>query len=291
LTESKLSGLNAPAAPAAPAGGAARGFIVAIGGDGRIRSRKASILRRFMELCGGTEARITVLSVGSDEDDSRYRYERAFRDAGARYISTVNFENRAVCNAESHHAALTTADGILLVGHDAAMLSETLSATPLARQIAHRNAQGMHVAGAGAGAAFLPTQMIVGGKGGTTPRADSVQLAPGLGLIDQLIIDQHFRHRDRLGRMLMALAYSPRAIGIGIDEDTAGFIGVEQKLHVLGSGGITVIDTSQLQHSAIHPDRSHTPVSMTGLHLDILVEGSVYDMSAHMASIDISPSI
>jgi cyanophycinase len=244
-----------------------------------------------MELCGGTKARITIISVGSDNDDCGYRYERAFRDAGARRISAVNFESRADCNAESHDAALTSADGILMVGHDAAMLSETLSATPIARQIAHRNAQGMHVAGAGAGAAFLPRQMIVGGQGGTTPRADIVQLAPGLGLIDQLVIDQHFRHQDRLGRMLMALAYSPRAIGIGIDEDTAGFIGVDQKLQVVGSGGITVIDTSQLQHSAIHPDRSHTPVSMIGLHLDILVAGSVYDMSAHMASINTSPSV
>jgi hypothetical protein len=36
---------------------------------------------------------------------------------------------------------------------------------------------------------------------------------------------------------------------------------------------------------AIHPDRRHAPVNMIGLHLDILVEGDAYDMSAHLASI------
>ncbi|MFL9967028.1 hypothetical protein PQR02_40115 [Paraburkholderia sediminicola] len=104
-------------------------------------------------------------------------------------------------------------------------------------------------------------------------------------LIDKLVIDQHFRHQDRLGHMLMALTYNPDAIGIGLDEDTAAFIGPDQKLQVMGTGGITVVDTSRLQHSAIHPDRRHAPVSMIGLHLDILVEGNAYDMSAHLASI------
>ncbi|NPT60634.1 hypothetical protein [Paraburkholderia elongata] len=78
---------------------------------------------------------------------------------------------------------------------------------------------------------------------------------------------------------------NPDAIGIGLDEDTAAFIGPDQKLQVVGTGGITVVDTSRLQHSAIHPDRRHAPVNMVGLHLDILVEGDAYDMSAHMASI------
>jgi cyanophycinase len=262
---------------------ATRGFIVAVGGDGKA-ARMAPVMRRFAELCGGSRAHIAIISAASDEEDFGYRYERAFRDLGFNRVSAFNFENRSDCEM-ARDDSLGSVDGVFLIGSDPARLSETLSATPIAQQIIRRNAKGMPVAGVSAGAAFLPRQMIAAGKSGTTPRADIVELAPGLCLIDKLVIDQHFRHQDRLGRMLMALTYNPDAIGIGLDEDTAAFIGPDQKLQVMGTGGITVVDTSQLQHSAIHPDRRHAPVSMIGLHLDILVEGNVYDMSAHLASI------
>ena len=63
-----------------------------------------------------------------------------------------------------------------------------------------------------------------------------VTLAPGLGLTNRVIIDQHFRQRDRLGRLLTALAYNPFAVGIGLDEDTAAFFGPDDVLEVVGSG-------------------------------------------------------
>ena len=78
--------------------------------------------------------------------------------------------------------------------------------------------------------------MIAFGKEGGSPRAGSVRLAPGLGLTNRFIIDQHFRQRDRLGRLLTALAYNPFAVGIGLDEDTAAFIGPDNTLEVEGSG-------------------------------------------------------
>ena len=267
----------------APTGGT-RGFIVPIGGDGR-RIRKATILRRFAQLCGGSRAHIGIISTVSDSHDAGYRYERAFRDLRVDRVSLLKFETQADCELQRNLDVLDSADAIFMMGSDPVHLSETLSSTPVAQKIRSRNAQGMHVAGTSAGAAFLSEQMIAGGQSGTTPRADMVQLAPGLGLIGHLIIDQHFRHQDRLGRLLMALTYNPLAIGIGLDEDTAAFIGPDHRLQVVGSGGITIVDPSQLQHSAIHPGRRHAPVSVIGLHVDILVEGSLYDLTAHMASI------
>jgi cyanophycinase len=247
--------------------------------------RKVAILRRFAQLCGGSRAHIGIISTVSEIRDAGYRYQRAFRDLGVDRVSVLKFESRADCESERDLDVLDSADGIFLMGSDPVYLSETLGSTSVAKKIRGRNAQGMHVAGTSAGAAFLPEQMIAAGQNGTTPRADIVQLAPGLGLIGQLIIDQHFRHQDRLGRLLMALTYNPLAIGIGLDEDTAAFIGPDHRLQVVGSGGITIVDPSQLQHSAIHPDRRHAPVSVIGLHLDILVEGSLYDLTAHLASI------
>jgi cyanophycinase len=261
-----------------------RGFIVPIGGDDR-RIRKAAILHRFAQLCGGSRAHIGIVSAVSGMADAGYRYERAFRDLRVDRVSLLRFGTRADCESERDLAVLDSVDGIFLLGADTAHLCDTLSRTSVAQKIQSRNAQGIHVAGTSTGAAFLPEQMIAAGQSGTTPRADIVELAPGLGLIGQLIIDQHYRHQDRLGRLLMALTYNPQAIGIGLDEDTAAFIGPDHRLQVVGSGGITLVDPSHLQHSAIHPDRRHAPVSVIGLHLDILVEGDLYDLAAHKATI------
>jgi cyanophycinase len=267
--------------------GGTRGFIVPIGligGDGR-RIRHAAILRRFAQLCGGSRAHIGIISTASETQDAGYRYERAFRDLAGARANVLKMETRADCESEQYLNVLDNADGVFLLGNDPVRVSETLGNTSVAQKIRMRNAQGMHVAGTSAGAAFLPEQMIAAGQSGTTPRADIVQLAPGLGLIGQLIIDQHFRHQDRLGRLLMALTYNPLSIGIGLDEDTAAFIGPDHTLQAVGSGGITVVDPSGLQHSAIHPDRRHAPVSVIGLHLDILVDGCLFDLAAHAASI------
>jgi cyanophycinase len=267
----------------APTGGT-RGLIVPIGGDGRLL-RKSAILRRFAQLCGAPRAHITIISAASESQDAAHRYERAFRDLRVDRVSILKLETRADCESQRNLEVLDSANGIFLTGNDPVRLSDTLSSTSVAQMIRSRNAQGTHVAGTSAGAAFLPEHMIAAGESGTTPRADIVQLAPGLGLIEQLIVDQHFRHQDRLGRLLMALTYNPLAVGIGLDEDTAAFIGPDSRLQVVGSGGITIVDPSQLEHSAIHPDRRHAPVSVIGLHLDILVDGSVYDLAAHRASI------
>jgi cyanophycinase len=110
-----------------------------------------------------------------------------------------------------------------------------------------------------------------------------VTMAPGLGLTNKFIIDQHFRERDRLGRLLTALAYNPFAVGIGLDEDTAAFISPDDNFEVLGSGGITVVDPTHLTYSSM--DRAHRgePVSLLGIHLHILVTGGRFDIVSREA--------
>src|SRR3546814_1049046 len=88
-------------------------------------------------------------------------------------------------------------------------ISTIIGGTPAAKLIRERNARGVHVGGTSAGASILSDHMIAFGKEGSSPRAGSVRLAPGLGLTNRFIIDQHFRQRDRLGRLVAALAFNP----------------------------------------------------------------------------------
>jgi cyanophycinase len=98
------------------------------------------------------------------------------------------------------------------------------------------------------------------------------------------VIDQHFRQRDRLGRLVTALAYNPFAIGIGLDEDTAAFIGPDNTLEVEGSGGVTVVDASQLEFSSMDAVEEGQPVCLLGLTLHILVAGATFNLHTRKAS-------
>jgi cyanophycinase len=117
-----------------------------------------------------------------------------------------------------------------------------------------------------------------------------VTMAPGLGLTNKFVIDQHFRQRDRLGRLLTALAYNPFAVGIGLDEDTAAFIRPSDDLEVVGSGGITVIDPTDLSYSSMDRARRGEPVSLIGVKLHILVSGGHFDIASRRASAEWRPA-
>ena len=103
------------------------------------------------------------------------------------------------------------------------------------------------MAGTSAGAAIVSEHMIAGGRSGPSPRESGVELAPGLGLTNRLIIDQHFNQRQRMGRLLSALSFNPFACGMGIDENTAAFIGPDDLLEVVGAGTVTVVDPADLK--------------------------------------------
>jgi cyanophycinase len=145
------------------------------------------------------------------------------------------------------------------------------------------NAAGVPVAGTSAGAAFISEHMIAFGDEGSTPVAGSVRLAAGLGLTNRFIIDQHFRQRDRLGRLLTALAFNPFAVGLGLDEDTAAFIAPDHTVHVEGSGGITVVDAAEVQFSSMDSVDEGRPVCLLGVKLHILTQGATFNLHTRQA--------
>jgi cyanophycinase len=179
---------------------------------------------------------------------------------------------------------LDNVDGVFLTGGNQLRLSTMIGGTEVAKALRRRNAEGMHVAGTSAGAAFLCEHMIAFGREGASPRARIVTLAPGLGLTNRVIIDQHFRQRDRLGRLLTALAYNPFAIGIGLDENTAAFIGPDDALQVVGGGALTIVDASGLEFSSMARVRKNDAVCLIGLKLHILDQGSTFHLHTRVAA-------
>lgn len=254
------------------------GYIIPIGGAEE-KLRGPAILRRFVSIAGGADARICVIPTASKMPDTGERYEAIFNELGVGSAFSLPFTERADCKREDWLAQLKSATGVFMTGGNQLRLSTLLGGTPVADMIRDRNEHdGLHVAGTSAGASIMAQHMIAYGNEGPTPRADMVTLAPGLGLTERAIIDQHFRQRNRLGRLMTAISYNPRLIGIGLDEDTAAFISPSRDLEVVGSGAITIVDPQDLEFSSMDSANRHQPVSLINIRLHVLVEGGHFNM-------------
>lgn len=265
--------------------GKQRGFIVPIGGA-EDKVGDEAILKRFVRLCGGRDARIAVIPTASELRSTGRRYEELFRDLRASKVWVLPFESRKQCEDPEELTLLEKATGVFLTGGSQLRLGTTLGGTSVAKHLRTMNANGVHVAGTSAGAAFLSEHMIAFGEEGATPHANMVTLAPGLGLTNRIVVDQHFRQRDRLGRLLTALAFNPFAIGVGLDEDTAGFLGPDESLEIVGSGGVTIVDASQIEYSSMDAAKAGEPVSLVGIKMHILIRGGSYNLHTRTASVE-----
>jgi len=263
--------------------GATRGWIIPIGGAEN-KENDRHILERFVRCSGGRDADIVVIPTASRLHETGPRYERLFRDIGAARVDVMDFDTRRDCQEPGRLQRLEEASGIFFTGGNQLRLTTLLGGTPVAKLVRTRNASGVSVGGTSAGASILSEHMIAFGDEGSSVISGSVRLAPGLGLTNRFIIDQHFRQRDRLGRLLTALAYNPFAIGIGLDEDTAAFIGPDETVEVEGSGGVTIVDAADVSYSSMDSVTEGQPVCMLGLRLHVLVAGATFNLHTRIAS-------
>lgn len=269
--------------PSKVSDGLTRGWIIPIGGAEE-KENSPEILQRFVEIAGGAAADIVVIPTASQLADTGARYEKIFSELGVNAVTSMDFDTRRDCEEPSRLARLDEATGVFFTGGNQLRLTTILGGTSIAKRLRLRNAAGVHMAGTSAGAAFMSEHMIAYGEEGASPRAGAARLAPGLGLTNRFIIDQHFRQRDRLGRLLAALAYNPFAIGLGLDEDTAAFIGPDNTVEVVGSGAITVVDASGMQFSSIDRAEEGDTVCMLGVAIHILIAGATYNLHSRQAA-------
>ena len=262
--------------------GETRGWIIPIGGAEN-KENDRHILERFVRVSGGRDADIVVIPTASRLNETGPRYEKLFGDLGAARVTSMDFDTRRDCHEPGRLRRLEEATGIFFTGGNQLRISTLLGGTPVAKLIRIRNANGVTVGGTSAGASILSEHMIAFGDEGSSVISGSVRLAPGLGLTNRFIIDQHFRQRDRLGRLLTALADNPFAVGIGLDEDTAAFIGPDETVEVEGSGGVTIVDASDVSFSSMDSVSEGQPVCLLGLKLHILVAGATFNLHTRVA--------
>jgi cyanophycinase len=115
--------------------------------------------------------------------------------------------------------------------------------------------------------------MVAGGSSGRALSRGEIKIAPGLGLIEPLIIDTHFVNRGRYGRLLQALCRHGGLLGLGLAEDTGVTIEGGTMLTVIGTGQALVFDADGLTDSDYLKAEAGAPFSAAGFRLHVLAQG------------------
>ncbi|GAB4492232.1 MAG: cyanophycinase [Anaerolineales bacterium] len=249
--------------------------LMAIGGA--INPKKPTVLEEFIRRAGGDLARVVILPQASALKDTGQYYEAVFRTLGAEDALALEFHQRGEAGAPKQLEAIRGATGIFIAGGNQMRLSVSFGGTPLEAELLSAYRRGCVIAGTSAGAAILSKTMIAYGKNGPTPREGILHFAPGLGFTEKFTFDQHFRQRDRLGRLVYAVATHPGILGVGVDEDTAAIVENDEAITVCGSGAVTIVDGQEITGTDVAEIERRGPIAVSNLKVHILTDTCVYN--------------
>src|SRR6478752_4790732 len=265
-----------PDASSSTGGGARRTLLVIGGAEDRIG--RSVVLKRFVRLAGGRSSKIVVIPTASSyADEVSESYRDAFTRLRGGDVAVVHPQTRRDAGSPDMVAALDAATGVFLTGGSQVKLAQNVVGTPVGDAIVRAYERGAVVAGTSAGASILSRFMISLGDEGLAPRQRASQISAGLGLVEDVIIDQHFDQRGRYGRLMSMVAASPNLLGMGIDENTAAEIRGGTVMSVIGAGSIFVVNARNAITDA--PDaRRGAPLLVSGAVVHSLPTGSTFDL-------------
>ena len=257
-------------------------------GGAEDREGPCVILREFVALAGGADARLVVIPAASGSPEAvGGDYTRLFERLGVAAVSVLTLSDRSAAQREASVRQIKDATGVFFTGGDQLRIMNRLGGTGVDTVLHQRVAEGLVVGGTSAGAAVMSATMIIEGET-RSPRAGAVRTGPGLEFLPGIIIDQHFAQRGRIGRLLSVVAQFPHQLGIGIDEDTA--LVVEGSLaRVIGSGSITIVDAGATTFNDGGEVGPGEAISLCGVTLHSLPSGRSFDLRGRQPIFDTPP--
>ncbi|HEX8636975.1 MAG TPA: cyanophycinase, partial [Pyrinomonadaceae bacterium] len=202
-----------------------KGILIAVGGgeSGEITKDSIKIFERFLEYAGGLEnAKILIMTVATNNpEDAGKRYQELFDHLKFKNFEIVNIADRVESFDKKILKKVEAATGLYFTGGNQLHITALMGGTPLHQLILDKFGKGLVIGGTSAGAMMMSSSTLVSGEADTAPRLGAIEVAPGMELLDNSIIDTHFSQRGRHGRLLSAVVHNPQALGFGIDERTA----------------------------------------------------------------------
>jgi cyanophycinase len=253
-----------------------RGALVIIGGH-EDKEGEREILREVARRVRG--GKLVIATVASHEPEGYFEdYRRGFEGLGVGELVELYVEERCAAGDQEKLKVLDDAAGIFFSGGDQLRITSQIGDTRIEDRVRTLYERGGVIAGTSAGASMMSETMLVQGSSKETHRIGDLHMAPGLGLIRDVIIDQHFAERGRMGRLLGAVAHNPRVLGLGIDEDTAAVV-EGGRFRVIGSGGVYVVDGTQVSYCNVAEAEQDKALSMHDVCVHVLSSGDAFDLA------------
>ena len=258
-----------------------KGSLMAVGGgeSGNITEDSIKIIKKFVELSGGlSKAKIVVMTVATDDPkEAQGRYGKVFERIKFKNFEFLNIADRSESFDESILETIKNATGLYFTGGSQLHVTALTGGTQLHTVILERFKKGLTIGGTSAGAMMMSSSTLLSGSSDSAPKLGSVEVAPGMELLDSSVIDTHFSQRGRHGRLLSTVAHNPQVLGIGIDERTAMII-QDGKFEVIGEGAVTVICAKNSIHTNLPYIKTEETIGIFGVNFHVLPEGYKYDL-------------
>lgn len=254
------------------------GNLIIIGGAEDKKGEK-EILKEVCSKLDRENEELVIATVATElPEEVGKEYTKIFRNLGVKKISVLDIQEREHAFEEKNVDMLKAASIVFFTGGDQLKITSLLGGTPLYKVIKDIYKDGCVFVGTSAGASVMSDTMIISGSDDDSPKKCTVKMAPGLGLIKDVIIDQHFAQRGRVGRLLGAIAENPECLGIGIDEDTAIEVCDKGYFKVIGSSAVYVIDASNISYTNVSEQNPDELLSMFNVKMHVLKCDDKFDL-------------
>ncbi|ABI68659.1 cyanophycinase [Syntrophomonas wolfei] len=254
-----------------------KGELVIIGGA-EDKYGDSRILEEVVRIIGGEDARVGIITTATQHpEEVGEEYRNVFLRLGVRETDIISINSREEANLDDNVKRIRDVSGFFFTGGDQLRITSILGGTKVYEALLHSFDHGTPVIGTSAGASVMCSTMIVEGNSNDAARKCTLKMAPGLRLLEGVIIDQHFDQRGRLGRLLCGIAENPGILGIGIDEDTAIRVYPEEYFEVLGNNAVTVIDGRSIKSTNVSELEPDEILTITNASLHVLSKGYGFD--------------
>lgn len=255
------------------------GNLIIIGGA-EDKQGKKEILKRVCDSIDKSKGMLLVATIATEyPKEAAAKYKKVFGELKVNNIKILDISERREAFEEGNADLIREADLIFFTGGDQLRITSLIGGTPVYDALKESCENGTFIVGTSAGASVMSDTMIVQGEDENSPRKCTLKMSPGLGLIKDVIIDQHFAQRGRIGRLLTGIAQNPEVLGIGIDENTGIIVNKSGIIEVIGEGAVYFIDGSGITYTNVSELYADEILSMHNVKLHILTDGNKFNLA------------
>ena len=255
-----------------------KGDLIIIGGAEDKEGDK-EILKKVCSSINKEKDVILIATIATEyPNEALDKYTKVFNGLGVINIKGLNIKERSDSLNKENIKIIEQASLIFFTGGDQLRITSLIGGTPIYDALKGASERGCIIVGTSAGASVMSDTMIVKGDDEESPRKCTLKMAPGLGFVKGIMIDQHFAQRGRIGRLLTGIAQNPEVLGIGIDEDTAIVVKDTGETQVIGTGAVYFLDARNITRSNVSEQYSDEVLSMFNVSLHVLKEGDKFNL-------------